>query len=416
MYVASTRNGRSGKGPSTASTVRSAIPRTVVLLGTVSLLTDVSSEMVTAFLPVYLVFTLNMSYLQVGVLDAVYTGATSVLRMVGGYLADKIGRHKAVAVAGYGLSAVTKLAFPAVGASAAGLSGVLAVDRAGKGLRTAPRDAMISLVTTKEKLGRSFGVHRMMDTIGALLGPLATYLVLTSLGTKPGPIFMISFCFAMLGLIVLVCFVRQPPKAETLPTASRVSVKRSLALLREPGIARTSLAALMLGLVSIADVFVYLVLQSTTGVDPRLLPLMPLGTALVFLLAATPLGQLSDKIGRWKVFFAGHVVLLGVYLLLLGPFGGLPLAACTLLLHGLFYAATDGVLMAHGATLVAPELRASGLAIVQTAQAVGRFLSSLLFGLLMTQLSMASAVLVAVVALAATLITVSALIRPAAGA
>ncbi|TDQ05527.1 MFS transporter [Labedaea rhizosphaerae] len=412
MYVASTRSGR----PGASSTLRTAVPRTVVLLGTVSLLTDVSSEMVTAFLPVYLVFTLNMSYLQVGMLDAVYTGATSVLRMVGGYLSDKIGRHKAVAVAGYGLSAVTKLAFPAVGASAAGLSGVLAVDRAGKGLRTAPRDAMISLVTTKEKLGRSFGVHRMMDTIGALLGPLATYLVLTSLGTKPGPIFMISFCFAMLGLIVLVCFVRQPPKAEAVPSASRVSVKRSLALLREPGIARTSLAALMLGLVSIADVFVYLVLQSTTGVDPRLLPLMPLGTALVFLLAATPLGQLADKVGRWKVFFAGHVVLLGVYLLLLGPFGGLPLAACTLLLHGLFYAATDGVLMAHGATLVAPELRASGLAIVQTAQAVGRFTSSLLFGLLMTQLSMASAVLVAVVALAATLITVSALIRPAAGA
>jgi MFS family permease len=412
VYVASTRSSR----PTSAPAVRTVIPRTVVLLGTVSLLTDVSAEMVTAFLPVYLVFTLNMSYLQVGMLDAVYTGATSVLRMVGGYISDKIGKHKAVAVAGYGLSAVTKLAFPAVGSSAAALSGVLAVDRAGKGLRTAPRDAMISLASTKEKLGRAFGVHRTMDTVGALFGPLATYLVLTSLGTKPGPVFVISFCFAMLGLIVLVFFVRQPPKTETVPGAARVSVKRTLALLRAPGIARTSIAALMLGLVSIADVFVYLVLQSTTGIDPRLLPLMPLGTALMFLIAATPLGQLSDRIGRWKVFFGGHVVLLGVYVLLLGPFGGLPLAACTLVLHGLFYAATDGVLMAHGATLVAPELRASGLAIVQTAQSVGRFVSSLLFGLLMTQFTMQSAILVAVVALAATLITVSALVRPAAGA
>ena len=115
MYVASAR-GTGGVPPS----ARSRVPTTVVLLGTVSLLTDVSAEMVTAFLPVYVIFNLQMSYLQLGLLDGIYTGATAVLRLVGGHVSDRIGRPKAVATAGYGLSAITKLAFPLVGASAGG--------------------------------------------------------------------------------------------------------------------------------------------------------------------------------------------------------------------------------------------------------------------------------------------------------
>lgn len=409
MYVASARSGTpTAAGPPLR---RAAVPSTVLLLGGVSLLTDVSAEMVTAFMPIYLVTFLQMGYLQFGMLDAVYTGATAALRLVGGHVSDRVQRHKAVAVAGYGLSAVTKLAFPAAGASGLAIGGVLAVDRAGKGLRTAPRDAMISLVSPPDQLGRSFGVHRTMDTVGAMLGPLVTFVVLLSLGIKPGPVFAISFCFAMLGLVVLVFFVRQPRTAPSQGT-NRVSVRRSLAVLRRPGMSRTTIAAGLLGLASISDAFVFLVLQKTTEMDARLFPLLPLGTALVFLLAATPLGQFSDRVGRWKVFFAGHLLLLGVYLLLLAPFGGLALVVCTLVLHGLFYAATDGVLMAHGTTLVEPELRASGLAIVQTGQAVGRVISSLLFGLLMQQLPVSSAVWIAVVALAATLITVTALVRP----
>ncbi|WP_245931602.1 MFS transporter [Actinokineospora auranticolor] len=375
-----------------------------------SLLTDISSEMVTAFMPVYVLFSLQMTYVQLGLLDGIYTGATALLRLVGGYVADRIRRHKGVAVAGYGLSTVTKLAFIPVGASALGLGGVQTLDRAGKGLRTGPRDALISLVTPTADLGRAFGVHRTMDTIGALLGPLVTFAVLTWLTFRPGPIFMISFVFGLLGVIVLVCFVRQP-RLERVP-GKVVTVKAIFGLLRNRGMRRTTIAAALLGLATISDAFVFVVLQKTADVPPNWLALMPVGTALTFLLFATPFGRLADRVGRWTVFFAGHVVLLVVYLLLLGPFGGVPLVIVTVALHGLFYAATDGVLMAHGATLVPDHLRAGGLSIVQTGQALARFASSVVFGLLLQNLEFGAAVTIVICALAAALAGVYLLIRP----
>ncbi|MFC7618116.1 MFS transporter [Actinokineospora soli] len=404
MYVASTRRAR-GVPPSGGSRV----PTTVVLLGTVSLLTDVSAEMVTAFLPVYVIFNLQMSYLQLGLLDGIYTGATAVLRLVGGHVSDRVRRPKAVAAAGYGLSALTKLGFPLVGASAGGLGGVLALDRAGKGLRTAPRDALISLSTPADQLGAAFGVHRTMDTVGALIGPLVTFALLTWLTTSPGPIFMISFCFALLGLIVLLFFVREHRGDRP---AVAVRFRDALGLLRHRGLRRTTVAAGLLGLATISDAFVFVVLQRASGVSPTWLALMPVGTALTFLLLATPLGRLADRVGRWRVFFAGHVALLAVYALLLGPFGGLALVFAAVALHGVFYAATDGVLMAHGAALVPERLRASGLSIVQTGQALARFASSVGFGLLLTALPFGVAVLVAAGALVAALVAVVVVIRP----
>ncbi|MDQ3578050.1 MAG: MFS transporter [Actinomycetota bacterium] len=408
MYVASTRVDSACAPPTSGKPSR--VPTTVVLLGTVSLLTDISSEMVTAFLPVYVIFNLQMSYLQLGLLDGIYTGATAVSRLVGGHVSDRVRRHKAVAVVGYGLSAGTKLAFPFIGASAVGLGGVLAVDRAGKGLRSAPRDALISLVTPAHQLGAAFGVHRAMDTVGALLGPLVTFAVLTWLTTSPEPIFVISFVFGVLGLIVLVFFVRQP-RLDRVP-GTVVTLRNTLRLLRHRGMRRTTIAAALLGLATISDAFVFVVLQKVSGVSPAWLALMPVGTALTFLLAATPLGKLADRVGRWTMFFAGHVVLLAVYLLLLGPFTGFGLVLVTVALHGLFYAATDGVLMAHGATLVPTHLRAGGLAIVQTGQALARLGSSVCFGLLLQQLSVVPSVLIAIGTLAVALAAVLALIRP----
>jgi MFS family permease len=406
VYVATSR-------PTTGADLKKRLPGTVFALGTVSLLTDVSAEMVTAFMPVYLLFSLQMSYLQFGLLDGIYTGATAVLRLVGGYAADKMRRHKAVAVAGYGLSAVTKLAFPVVGASAFGIGGVLALDRAGKGLRTSPRDAMVSLATPKESLGVAFGVHRTMDTVGALLGPLVTFAVLAWVTTNPEPMFVISFCFALLGLVVLVFFVRQP---RTHAPSNRVSVRRSVGLLRHVGLRRTTIAAGLLGLVTMSDAFLFVILQRVSGLNPTWLALMPVGTALVFLLTATPIGSFADRAGRWTVFFAGHVVLLGAYILLLGPITGWALVLLTLGLHGLFYAATDGVLMAHGATMVPEELRASGLSIVQTGQALARLVSSVAFGFSLQYLGFTMSITLGVGALAVVLAVVRLMIRPEATA
>ncbi|XVS66759.1 MFS transporter [Actinosynnema sp. CA-299493] len=385
MYVASVR-------PS--ARVKGRVPGTVVALGAVSLLTDVSAEMVTAFMPVYLLFTLNMGYAQFGVLDGLYTGATAVLRLVGGHLSDRTHRHKAVAAAGYGLSAVTKLIFPLVGASAFGIGATMAADRAGKGLRTAPRDALISLATPPDRLGAAFGLHRSMDTVGALLGPLVTFLLMYWVGTVAGPVFVVSACFAVIGLIVLVAFVRESPRPAL--TGPRPSVRAGVALLREAGYRRLAVASAVLGLATLSDAFVFILVQKATGAPLHLLPLLPLGTALVFLVAAAPVGRLADRVGRWPVFLGGHVLLLGVYVLLLVAGTGYAGVGAALLLHGLFYAATDGVLSARVSALVPESLRASGLAVVQTGQALARLVSSVAFGFLLQFAAFGTAVHAAV--------------------
>ncbi|WP_433044231.1 MFS transporter [Dactylosporangium sp. CS-033363] len=194
-------------GPAAAGSRRSRIAVTVLALGTVSLITDISSEMVTAILPLYLMLGLHLGPLGYGVVDGLYTGATALLRVAGGYLADRIRRRKVVALAGYGISAVAKLGLLAAGSSVPLLSGVIVADRAGKGLRTAPRDALITLSTPPDRLGRAFGVHRAMDSVGAFLGPLAAVAVLGASAQSFDAVFVTSFCVAALGVFVLATFV-----------------------------------------------------------------------------------------------------------------------------------------------------------------------------------------------------------------
>jgi len=156
--------------------LRQRVGGTVLLLGTCSLLTDISSEMVSAILPLYLVATLGFSPLQYGIVDGLYQGASAIVRLAAGFLGDRLSRHKAVASFGYGLSAVCKLGLAAIGGAWAGLSAIILLDRTGKGLRTAPRDAMISMTAPKEELGLAFGVHRAggvhraVDTEGTAAG------------------------------------------------------------------------------------------------------------------------------------------------------------------------------------------------------------------------------------------------------
>ncbi|WP_181139748.1 MFS transporter [Streptomyces sp. Ru71] len=355
----------------------------VLVLGTVSLITDISSEMVTAVLPLYLVSTLGFSPLGFGTLDGIYNGVSALVQLTGGHLADRVRGHKLMAGLGYGLSALCKPLLLLAG-SIGTLGTVLALDRTGKGLRTAPRDAMISLSTPAGSHGRAFGVHRAMDTTGAMLGPLAAFLILRAAADGYDAVFGVSACVAALGVLVLVLFVpgrRQAERTqESGPPRAKPSVREALALLRLPRLRTLACCAALLGLTTVSDAFVYLLLQRRAGVGEEWFTLLPLGTAAVFLLLAVPLGALADRIGRRTVFLAGHAGLLTAYALLLWAPGTPALAPLVLALHGVFYAATDGVLPAALAGVVPEHLRASGLALVGTSQALARFCCSLAFG------------------------------------
>ncbi|MGH3736236.1 MAG: MFS transporter [Micromonosporaceae bacterium] len=387
---------------------RSARPRvagTVIALGAVSLLTDVSAEMVTAVLPLYLVVGLGLSPLQFGFLDGLYTGATALARLLGGHAADRWQRRKLVAGIGYGISAVAKLGLLAAGASATAIGTVLTADRAGKGIRTAPRDALISLSSHPADLGRAFGVHRAMDTAGALAGPLVAVGLLWLTFGAYDAVFVTSFCFAALGVVVLLLFVREPRVRERQVAPGRaraaVSVRAAFGLLAEARFRRVCVTASLLGLVTISDAFLYLLLQQRLDLAVAYFPLLPLGTAATYLLLAVPLGRLADRIGRRRVFLGGQVALLAACLLLLGPLGGAGLAVACLALHGAYYAATDGVLMALSAATLPERLRSSGLALLGTGQALGRLVASVLFGAAWVAWGSGPALTAAAVALAA---------------
>ncbi|MFI6596729.1 MFS transporter [Nonomuraea sp. NPDC050536] len=352
-----------------------SVPANVLALGAVSLVTDVSSEMITAVLPLYLVGTLGLSLLQFGVLDGLYFGVTALVRVAGGHAADRFRRRKLVAGLGYGLSAVCKLGLLAT-SSVPLLGAVIAADRTGKGLRTAPRDALITLSAPADRLGGAFGVHRAMDTVGAFLGPLAAFGVLSVTAGAYDAVFVVSFCVAVLGVLLLALYVRDRRG----PVTAGVSLRA--AVLRQAAFRRICLVAVTLGLVTVSDSFVYLLLQKRLALPPQLFPLLPLGTAGAYLLLAVPFGKLADRYGRAAVFTGGHVALLAAYLLLMGPGWLVPVLA----LHGVFYAATDGVLMALAGPLLPEGVRTSGLALLQTGQATARMLSSILFGALWTAL------------------------------
>ncbi|MFF5011711.1 MFS transporter [Streptomyces sp. NPDC001165] len=409
MYVADSRANTPGAPASADGAVRplagrrrAVVAPTVLALGTVSLVTDVSSEMVTAVLPLYLVTGLSLSPLGFGLLDGIYNGFSALVRLAGGHLADRGGgRHKWVAGFGYGISALCKpLLLVAHSLTPIGL--ILAADRTGKGLRTAPRDALISLSSTPKTRGRAFGVHRAMDTAGALLGPLVAFLILRATVDGYDAVFTVSFCVAVFGVLVLVLFVPGGGRREGDATGdeARPTLRAAVGLLRRRDLRRITVCALLLGLATVSDSFVYLLLQRRLGVPDRWFALLPLGTAAAFLLLAIPLGRLADRVGRWAVFLAGHGALLVAYTLLLTSWHGGALPYLVLALHGGFYAATDGVLMAAASQGVPEALRSSGLAVVQTGQALARFACSLLFGAAWTVWGDRAALVGAAVALA----------------
>ncbi|MFC8127541.1 MFS transporter [Streptomyces sp. NPDC057302] len=432
---AGTKTGTKTGTKAGTKTGRGRVAGPVLALGAVSLVTDISSEMVTAVLPLYFVLQLGLSPLQFGFLDGLYNGVTAFVRLLGGYAADRGGRHKLVAGGGYALSALSRLGLLLAGGATAGIGAALAADRIGKGVRTAPRDALISLSSPPDALGRAFGVHRAMDTTGALLGPLAAFALLWATADAYDAVFVVSFCFGLLGVLILIAFVpgraaAPPPLAPTppptptptpVPTSTPTPTPTSqsattqprgtaLDLLRLPAFRRILCATSLLGAATIGDAFLYLLLQRRLDFAVSWFPLLPLGAAAVYLLLAVPAGRLADRTGRRVPFLAGHVALLGGYVLLLSPADGWALLIGVLLLLGVFYAATDGVLMALATPVLPRGRRASGMAVLQTGQALARLVAAAGFGAAWTLWGIGPALTCAALALTAALAGATALL------
>ncbi|MBD3923131.1 MFS transporter [Nocardioides cavernae] len=381
MYI-SVRDRPAGGTTRGSSSTRPPVGRVVITLGIVSLLTDVSSESVSAILPLYLTAVVGLTPVAYGLIDGLYQGVSALVRLGGGWLADASDRPKWVAFLGYGLSAVARV-FLLFASGAAGIAAVVTADRIGKGIRTAPRDAMISTATPTEHLGRAFGVHRMLDTIGAALGPLIAFGLLVVVPDGYSVVLVVSLAFALAGVALLGLLgpdvrARRDRDASSGPTPPPfrwrdLTDRRLRPLLAVAGV---------LGLLTISDGFIYLALLDHGGVNVAWFPLFYVGTNVAYLLLAVPIGRLADRVGRARTLVVGHLALVGAYLCAVLPTSTAAATVGTLLLLGTFYAATDGVIAAIAGRLVPVQARSSGIAAAQTVVALARMLASAGFGVL----------------------------------
>jgi MFS family permease len=379
------------------------VSRNVFMLGFTSMLTDVSSEMVATILPIYLVFSLGASPLALGAIDGTYLGAGALVQVIAGFASDRWRRPKQVAGAGYAVSALGKVALVAGGNSIGGIGAIVAFDRVGKGIRTAPRDALISLSSTKDNLATSFGVHRALDSVGAFLGPLVAFGILLAAPARFDAVFFVSTLFAFLGVAVLVLTVQGKPwraPREGVPP----SLRKAAGLLRDPRFALLLLAAGVLSLTSVSDAMIYVGLQRKIDFAPAFFPLLYVVTAVAFMVLAIPIGRLADRVGRVPILLGGFALLFIDYgALLLTSLGYLGLII-SLIALGAYFACSEGVLTAVAGAVLPVDLQASGIGILVTVVSVGNLLSSLAFGALWVTIGLHQAVLVFAAGLAVALL------------
>ena len=370
------------------------VSQTVFTLGIVSLLTDVSSEMLVPVIPQFLKFAIGASMLNIGLIEGIAESVASVLRVYAGYLADKFGRPKLLTVIGYGLSALTK-PFYLIAHSWPDILGIRFADRFGKGVRSAPRDVLIADTTEDSERGRAFGLHRAMDTTGAVLGPLIVVLLVLFLFGKqflvePGPqhldlyhlIFIAAAVHAVLGWLVLAIFVKERRRETT--EAHKPEIKLSMLDNRF----RIFLAIVTLfSIGNSSDAF--LVLRATSApIKMGLIDFLWVYVVFNALSAFISLrsGIISDRIGRKPIIIAGWIVFSAVYFAMARvstPTG----IWIWFIIYGAYYGMTDGMLRAFAVDLAPSHLRGTAVGAYFTFTGIALLPASIIAGLLWDHVS-----------------------------
>jgi MFS family permease len=353
------------------------IPGSVWTLGLVSMLMDISSEMIHALLPLYLVTVLATSVLTVGVIEGIAEATTSIVKIFSGALSDRLGKRKLLAALGYGLAAFTKPVFP-MATSIGWIVTARFVDRVGKGIRGAPRDALIADLTPAQLRGGAFGLRQSLDTVGAAIGPVLAIVLMAVTANNFAAVFWIAVIPAFLSFALIVCCVRDPDRT----VAGPVSAPLSLAELRRLGAAYWLVVALatVFALARFSEAFLLLRAQSI-GLSLMLAPAVMLVMNVVYALAAWPSGVLSDRIGRYGVLGAGLLVLVVADIML--AFGSsILMLAIAAALWGLHMGMTQGLLASLIADTAPADLRGTAFGMFNLVTGIATLVASIVAGAL----------------------------------
>jgi MFS family permease len=318
---------------------RPAIPRAVWMLGIVSLFTDMGSEIVHSLLPVLLATTLGASMLTIGLIEGAAEATVLFTKVFSGWASDALGRRKPLVLLGYGLAAAVKPLFPLAGSVGAVATARL-LDRFGKGIRGAPRDALVADVTPPAVRGAAFGLRQSMDTIGAVVGPLLAVVLMTAFAGDIRRVLWVAVLPGVVAVLLLATAVREP--ADTPARTARLPITRE-------GLSRLGAPfwrlALLGGLVALARFSeAFLVLRaSERGLPTDWVPMVLVVMSVVYAASAYPAGWLSDRIPRARLLAAGMFTLvLGDGLLAMD--GGVALAFAGIAAWGLHMGLTQGIL------------------------------------------------------------------------
>ncbi len=366
------------KTDSAVTATIAGLPRGVWALGFTSLFMDLSSELVHALLPIFLVVTLGASPALLGLIEGVAEAATAFVKLFSGALSDRLGRRKPLALLGYGLAALTKPLFP-LAESAGTVFVARFVDRVGKGIRGAPRDALVADLTPLELRASAYGLRQSLDTVGAVLGPLAAIALMWVFADDIRSVLWFAVIPAMVCVLVLWLGVDEPHRVPApVATKARWQLRRADLLRLGSGFYWLVAVAVLLSAARFSEAFLVLRAQDV-GMALGLVPLVMVVMSAVYSLAAWPAGRLGDRMDRRRLLLFGILLLVPADLVLAAAAG--PVSVLLgVAVWGLHMGFTQGLLAALVADAAAQEQRGTAFGVFHLATGVATLLGSALAG------------------------------------
>jgi MFS family permease len=349
---------------------RARLPAAIWTLGFVSLLMDISSEMIHSLLPVFLVSTLAASAFTVGLIEGCAEATALIVKLFSGVWSDRIGQRKPLALLGYGLGALSKPLF-ALAPSAGLVFGARLIDRVGKGIRGAPRDALVAEIAPADRRGAAFGLRQALDTVGALLGPLLAFVLMALWAGNVRAVFWVAVIPGMLAVALLAFGVREPERSAT-PSTERIGWTDA----RRLPTACWQVVAIgaVFTLARFSEAFLLLRAQQG-GLAISAVPLVMVMMNAVYSASAYPFGHLADRMDHRRLLVGGLVVLIAADAVLAAS-GHWAWVGAGVALWGLHMGMTQGLLAAMVADTAPPELLGTAYGVFNLASGVALLIAS----------------------------------------